>query len=238
MKKLLIFIGAIVAVLVIGFLVLAFSLGSIVKNGVNRVGPEVTQSKVELGDARISPFSGQGTLSNLVIGNPQGWQSSHAFALREISVHVDPGSLRGDHVVVNSIVIDQPDIIYESRLTTSNLQDLMKNIQQAAGTEKKTETKDGKPVKIEVKSFRLQNAKITVMGAGAAATVDMPPVVLENLGTREGGLTPEQLTVAVMKEVTAQAVQAAARIAMEKGLLEKGLNRLLNNRNEAEQPKK
>jgi len=45
--------------------------------------------------------------------------------------------------------------------------------------------------------------------------------VMENLGTREGGLTPEQLAAAVLKEITAQVAQVGAKKAVEKGLLDK-----------------
>jgi hypothetical protein len=227
MKKLLYVFGGVLVLLVIIFFAVALSLGSIIKSGVNKVGPQVTQTSVELGSAQVSPFSGHGTLSNLVVGNPPGWQSAHAFSLGQISMDVEPRSLMGDHVVINSIVIDQPDIIYETRLTSSNLQDLLKNIQASTGGEKEPKTKDGKPMKIEVKSFRLQNAKLTAIAAGNSATVEMPAVVLENLGTQEGGLTPQQLAVAVVKEVTAQAVQAGASAALESGALEKGLRKIL-----------
>ena len=227
MKKLLYVFGGVLVLLIVIFFAVALSLGSIVKGGVNKVGPQITQTSVELGSAQVSPFSGQGTLSNLVVGNPPGWQSAHAFSLGQISMDVEPRSLMGDHLVINSIVIDQPDIIYETRLTSSNLQDLLKNIQESTGSEKEPKTKDGKPMKIEVKSFRLQNAKLTAIAAGNSATVEMPAVVLENLGTKEGGLTPQQLAVAVVKEVTAQAVQAGASAAIEKGALEKGLRKIL-----------
>lgn len=235
MKILLGIIGSLIALAIVAFFVVALSLGSIVKGGVNKMGPQLTQSKVELASARISPFSGQGTLSDLVVGNPAGWQSDHAFSLGQISIDVQPRSLLADHVVVNSISIDRPEIVYETRITTSNLQDLMKNIQQAAGSQTTdSKAKEGKQTKIEVKSFRLENAKITAIVGTSRTTLDMPTVVLENLGTKEGGLTPQELTVAVMKAVTAQAVQAAGRVALDKGLLEKagvkagdGLRKLL-----------
>ena len=230
MKVLLSILGALVALAVIGFFVVAFSLGSIVKTGVNKKGPALTQSKVELGGAQISPFSGKGTLSNLVVGNPAGWQSPNAFSLGSVSIDVEPRSLMSDHVVINSIVIDRPEITYETRVTSSNLQDLLKNIQQAAGSGQTSTTKDGKPIKVVLKHFQLQNAKITAIAGEATANIDMPTLVLDDLGTREGGLTPEQLSVAIVKAVTAQAAQAGARIAIEKGVLEKagaGLEKLL-----------
>lgn len=222
MKTLLAILAGLVVLGVVAFLIVAFSLGSIVKGGVNKMGPKITQSKVELSSARISPFSGQGTLSNLVVGNPAGWQSDYAFSLGNISIDVQPRSLMGDHVVVNSILIERPEIVYETRITSSNLQDLMKNVQQASGSSSpQAETKEGKPVKIEVKNFRLENAKITAIAGTSRVTLDMPPLLLENLGTKEGGLTPQELSIAVMKAVTAQAVQAAGKVAMEKGLLDK-----------------
>lgn len=228
MKKLLVILAVVLVLLIGAFFIFASKLGSIVKSGVNRKGPEITQSKVVLQDAQISPFSGQGTLTNLTIGNPAGWQSENAFALGKISIHVEPKSLMGDHIVVNTLVIDSPEITYENRLTNSNLQDLMRNIQNATGGDKATQPQQqGEQPKIEVKQFKLQNGRITVMGAGRSATVDMPPILLENLGTQEGGLTPQELTIAVMKEVTSQAIQAAGRAALEKGVLEKGLNKLL-----------
>jgi uncharacterized protein involved in outer membrane biogenesis len=160
-------------------------------------------------------------LSNLVVGNPAGWQSGHAFSLGEISIDVQPRSLMADHVVVNSIVIDHPEIIYETRITNSNLQDLMKNIQQASGPSDQVQTKTGKQVKIEIKSFRMENAKVTAIAGDSQASVDMPALVLENLGTKEGGLTPQELSIAIIKAVTAQAVQVAGKVALEKGLFEK-----------------
>lgn len=228
MKKLLIILGIILAIAVVAFFVVASSLGSIVKSGVNRVGPQLTQSRVELKGARISPFSGQGTLTQLTIDNPSGWTSERAFSLGRISIDVDPRSLFGDHIIVRSVVIEQPEIVYETRITSSNLQDLLKNIQQATGSsETSPKTKDGKPVKIEIQSFRMLNAKITAIAGNNQGSVVMPDLLLENLGTREGGLTPQQLAVAVMKSVTTQAAQAGARAAIQSGALERGLEKIL-----------
>lgn len=231
MKIVLWVLGTVIALAIVAFFVVAFSLGSIVKGGVNHWGPQMTQTKVELGGARISPFSGHGTLSDLVVGNPPGWQSATAFTLHEISIDVVPSSLVSDHVVVKSLVIDQPEITYETKITTSNLQELVKAIQQSGGSSgnegPQARTKEGKPIKIEVKSFILKNGKITVIAGANTAKLDMPTLELQDLGTREGGLTPAQLTTAVAKAITAQVVQAGARKAIEKGVLDKAQDSLL-----------
>ena len=78
---------------------------------------------------------------------------------------MEPGSLLKDHIVINSIVISEPEITLETKITSSNLQDLLKNIQQSSdagdtppqpsGGESKP-AQPGKEVKLEVKSFRLE----------------------------------------------------------------------------------
>ncbi len=244
MKILLYILGAFVAVAVIAFLIVAFMLGSVVKKGVNLAGPKITQTQVVLEDAQISPFSCKGTLKGLTVGNPAGWTTPRAFYLGEVSIDMEPGSLAQEHIVINSIVIDQPEITFETKITSSNLQDLLKNIQGSStapaqpapqpqpGSEKPAEpaAQPTKPVKIEVKSFRLQNAKVIVAGLGTNVPVEIPSLVMENLGTREGGLTPEELSAAVLKEILAQVAQYGGKKAVEKGLLDKAgqeLNKLL-----------
>ncbi len=238
MKKILYILGGLFALTVIAVVVLIFSLGAIVKTGINRVGPQLTQSKVELKEARISPLSGVGMLKELTVGNPTGWQTTRAFFLKEITIELEPRSLTTDHIVINRILIDQPEITYETTITNSNLQDLLKNIQQAAAGDKpatqpstqpqtqpqsKPEAKPAKQAKIEIKSFRFQNATIHLSGAGKDLTMPMPmpELVLENLGTREGGLTPEELSVVIMKEISAQVAKAALTSAAKKGLFDK-----------------
>jgi hypothetical protein len=233
-----IFLSIVAFLLALGLaamLFVAFKLGTIVKTGVNHAGPKITQTSVVLEDADISIFSGKGTLKGLTVGNPAGWTTPRAFYLGEVSIDLEPSSVTKDTVVINSILIDAPEITYETRITTSNLQDLLKNIQNSGGQGSGTPSADeaageSKPVKLIVKSFRLQNAKVIVAGAGTSVPVELPTLALNDLGTREGGLTPQQLASAVLKEITAQVAQVGAKKAVEKGLLDKAgseLNKLL-----------
>jgi len=228
MKKLLYILGGLLALAVIAFVVILFTLGSIVKTAVNRVGPTITQTTFVLNGAEISPFSGSGTLKELTIGNPKGWTTEHAFFLKEISISLVPKSITGDHIVINSILIDNPEIIYETTITNSNLQDLLKNIQQSTGgtnqtaqTETKPEAKPAKETKIEIKSFRLQNVTVKIAGGGSVYTVKVPDLVMADLGTKEGGLTPNELATVIVKEISSQAAKAALSSAAKSGLLDK-----------------
>ncbi|HWA86672.1 MAG TPA: hypothetical protein VG710_10645 [Opitutus sp.] len=213
-KKLLITLGALVALLLVAYLCLAFFLGSIVKAGVNAIGPKITGTKMELAGAQISPLDGHGTLSGLAIGNPQGWSNANAFYLGKVHVEMKPFSVFGDHIVVDEIEIDQPEILYETKVVSSNIGDLLKNIETATSSSNaEARTKTGQPLKFEVKHFVMKNGKVTVGVGVAALPLPLPPIELNNLGTNEGGITSSQLAFAVMRSVTTSVISATTQAA-------------------------
>ncbi len=225
-KKLLYIFGGLFVLALIGFVVLQFFLGSIVTSGVNRFAPSITQTKVVLGSAAISPLSGKGTLSDLQIGNPKGWSDGNLCSLGKVHLDVAPFSIFGDHIIINEITIDAPEFNYETKLISSNVADLLKNIESSIGGGKTAQAtaKNGNPIKFEVKKFRLANGKVRIGAGGLASavgvggvTLPMPAISLDNLGTKEGGITPDQFAFAVMKNVTASVVSATASAALDIG---------------------
>lgn len=196
--------------LLVGYFVVAYSMGSVVKAGVNRVGPRITQSKVELAGAKISPLTGAGTLTGFTVGNPQGWSDANAFSLGKVSIDLEPGSVLKDTIVINEIVIDQPEFLYETKLVRSNIQDLLKNIEAYTGGNKEIGEKEGPPKKFIVKKFRLTNGKATVGVGVAALPVPLPAISLDNLGVAEGGITGAQLSRAILADVLRSIVNATA----------------------------
>ena len=165
-------------------------------------------------------MTGRGTLRGLVIGNPKGWSENNLGALGKIHIDVAPFSILGDHIVVNEIEIEAPEFNYETKLIASNVKDLLKNIEQVTGSWDKAGepvAKSGKPIKFEVKHFRLKNGRVRLGVGTAAMTVPMPPIELSNLGTKEGGITPDQLVHAVMRSVTSSIVSATVQAAGQIG---------------------
>lgn len=207
-KKLLLLGLVVVLALYVG---LTFFLGSIVKAGVNSFGPKLTQTKVELAGATISPLTGSGTLTGLAVGNPKGWSDNNAFTLGRVHVDLQPFSIFGDHIVINEITIDGPEFLYETKIIASNIKDLLKNIERFTGKSGQTaETRSGQPIKFVVKKFRLTNG-VARLGTGVAALpVPLPPIALDDLGVKEGGITPDQLASAVMKQVLGGIVAGTA----------------------------
>ncbi len=221
MKKLLVILGVLAGLALVGGLVLMFTLGPIITKGVNTFGPKITGTKVTLESVSVSPFTGSFTMKGLFVGNPEGWKSDKAFYMGKVHVSVSPlsvpGALLGSgHVVVKEVLIDEPQFVYETNVVNSNIKDLLKNIEKATGggaatpDEKPAEKTDkpAKQLKFEVKSFRLQNAKVTLGVGAAAATLPMPPITITDLGTKEGGITPDQAAGKVITNILGGIVSA------------------------------
>ena len=219
MKKALVVLafGALVAAVAL-YIGITYFLGSVVKAGVNSFGPKLTQTKVVLEGANLSPLTGTGTLSGLSVGNPAGWSDGNAFSLGQVHLDVDPMSLFGDHVVINEITIDAPVFNYETKIVSSNIKDLLKNIEAFTGSGgQEPATKEGKPIKFVVKKFRLTNAKATLGVGPAALPVPLPPVSLDNIGVAKGGITPDELTREIMSSVLGSIVNGTANALTQVG---------------------
>lgn len=203
--------GLLIVLLVLGvglYLTLHYFLGSIAKAGVNKFGPGITQTKVELKEAQISPISGTGTLSGFTVGNPAGWSTEDAFRLGKIHLSVEPMSFFKDHIVINELVIEQPEFNYETKIVASNVGDILKNIEASGSQKNQPATDDGKPIKMVIKKLRLEGGKVRVGLGPTAMALPMPPLVMSDIGVAEGGLTPAQVAYAIMANVTTNVVAA------------------------------
>src|SRR3954468_14173027 len=175
MKKILLYGTLFLLVVALGlYFTMQYFLGDIVKTGVNKFGPGITQTKVELEGANLSPLSGEGTLTGLTVGNPKGWTDANAFRLGNVHISMQPSSLMADHIVINELVIEQPEFLYETKIVASNIGDLLKNIEQSIGNNTTNpKTKDGKTIKMEIKKLTLHNGRVTLGAGGAAMTMPM-----------------------------------------------------------------
>ena len=95
-------------------------LNKSIKTGVETFGPKVTQTPVRLDEVKLSVLSGNGLLSGLYVGNPEGFKSENIFALGQVEVDIVPRSLLSDEIVINKIYIQKPHISYEKTFKSSS----------------------------------------------------------------------------------------------------------------------
>ena len=193
--KIILGLFVLVVLVVIGSL---FFLGSIVKSGVEKVGPRVTKTEMKLDHAKLSIFSGNGELKGFVIGNPEGFKSPSALKVGSVAIQVQPGSVLSDKVIVRSISVLSPDITFEGDLGGNNLKKLLDNIKGSSEKDQQTTTKSEKSSqkKFEVDDFLITGAKVqltTTLLGGGSTTLAIPEVHLKNLGQGKDGITAAEL---------------------------------------------
>ena len=180
-------------------------LNKSIKTGVETFGPKITQTSVTLDDVKLSILSGDGQLSGLYVGNPEGFSSEHIFALGKIEVDMDAGSLFSDEIVINKIYIKEPQISYEKTLKTSNLKELLRNIEESTGSDETTETETPKDDEaatgkdVLIKEFIIEQPKAFLGIIGLGATVTLPSIELTNISSSE-----KKIAETVLKQVIAK----------------------------------
>src|SRR5215831_17669655 len=145
-------------------------LGTIIKKGVETVGPKITKTDVKLNSVTLSFLSGSGKIKGFVVGNPQGFKSPAAISVGTANLALEPRSLFADKVIVKDISVDAPEITFETDLTAVNLKKILSNIEETTGGggEKSASPQTNQPVlsqpaesnagkKLEVDNFLIRN---------------------------------------------------------------------------------
>lgn len=220
MKKLAI-VFAIFAVVALA-LIFGFSkiLSEGIVAGVKTYGPDVTQTPVTLDDVSLSAFSGSGSISGFVVGNPEGFSSEYAMKLGDFSVSLKPASLISDKIVINEILIDAPEIIYETNSSfKTNIGQILKNVEEFTGPADETTPEevvedDAPSKKIEIGLFRLSNVKVSVVNpllGEDGLVLTLPTIELKDLGKGEEGATIAEVMKVVLASVNKETIAAMSQ---------------------------
>lgn len=197
--------------------VVVMNLGSGLKTLVETLGPEMTQSQVSLGKAKISLMSGEGSFKNLVIGNPEGFDTQHAFSLGEISFKLDPESVTTDTIVVESLRILAPKIIMESGRGGSNLDRIQENIQAYLGSSApSSEAEEGVSKNIVIKDLLISDA-VLEYGLLGSTTLELPlpELHLTHIGEEGQGVSIAEASAKIIAEIS----KSASKEALKSGAL-------------------
>jgi len=196
-----------VLLIILGAVGVHFFLDSAIKKGIETFGPQITKVSVKLDSVSLSLLSGSGKIQGFVVGNPEGFKTPSAISVGTASLALQPKSLLSDKIVVKSIVLEAPEITFETDLKSVNLKKILANVEEASGGAKETKEKEAKPgKKLEVDEFKIIGGKVHVSVnlpamAGQSATVKLPDIQLSDLGKGSDGITPAELSKQVLQAI-------------------------------------
>jgi uncharacterized protein involved in outer membrane biogenesis len=181
MRKLFLSVVIILVVLiVVAVIVVGFFLGTIVKTGMETVGPKITQVSIKVDAVNLSLLTGSARVKGLVVGNPEGYKTPQAISVDSAAVGVNPFSVLSDKIVVRSVRVEAAEITFEGGLGGNNLSKIMDNVNAIAKTGRK----------IEVDDFLITGAMVHVNLTGMSGkemTLPLPDIHLTNLGKGNAG---------------------------------------------------
>lgn len=202
MKKAGIAVIVLLALAAIGVYWAYNSLDVIVKFALEHYGPDIAGVSVTVGEVRISPGDGRGSLKGIEIGNPAGFTAPRAARLGEISVALDPATVRAPIVIVHDITIDSPAITYERGKGGTNLDAIQRSI--AAYVERSAPASPGGDRsapgadarhKFVIDKLSIRRARVTMTSAGLkgqGVSFDIPDIELADVGKDRGGVTASE----------------------------------------------
>ena len=216
MKKFLIVLIVIVALIIGGGVAFLSSVNPLLVKAVNTYGPELTQTAVHLDKADISFLDGKGTLQGLTIGNPAGFKGQNAFTLDTIYAELDTGTLTDDVVVIRQIDMVAPRITYERTLKGDNIQTLIRNIKASTQSGKTGESGQQQAAKagstrIVISELIIRDGSISVILPGIDKPIDLalPEIRLKNIGDDNNQTTIADVAVLVLQHVSNAVLRSA-----------------------------
>jgi uncharacterized protein involved in outer membrane biogenesis len=185
-------------ILVVLFVVAAFSLGSILKRGVEKVAPAATQVDVKLKSAEVWLFAWRVQLIGFVLGNPPGYKTPSAVEVGDITVRFKPGTLLANKLVIDTIKVKAPIITLEGGLRDNNLKKIEKNlddyVDSSSATSKPSSAAPNSSAssalpapserKIQVNDLLITGAKLQVnskLSGGRTVVLSIPEIHLTDL---------------------------------------------------------
>ncbi|WIO74618.1 hypothetical protein QP938_01590 [Porticoccaceae bacterium LTM1] len=216
MKWILRLLAGVVVVIVAAVIISLAYVDRVVKEAVETLGPEFTQTEVTLGGVSLSFLSGSAGLSDLAVANPNGFSDAKAFSLGEVQVDLDIGSILSDTILVERVLVRAPEITFEQTAKGSNLKALQRNIESAVGpgSSQPAETQSTEPgKKLIIRDLKVADGQIhytNSLMAGKTTTVTLPEIHLTGIGEKSNGASASEVIQQLLSSINKEAIKAVA----------------------------
>ena len=217
MKKISIAVVVLAVIVAVGAFFLLGNLNGIVKAAVEKIGSDLTQTRVTLNDVDIEEISGKGVFRGFRVTNPDGFSDEDAFKFDEVSVTIDAASIFSDPVIIKEIVVVGPQVVYEFGDRGTNLDRLNESVRSKAGS---GGGKSEGP-KFIIENLILRDGKVAVRAPllDEKISLPLPTIHLTDIGKEGRGATPGDIADQTMEAILAGAGSALSSANIDMGAL-------------------
>lgn len=188
-KKIITVIVIVLLVLILASVLIFKIYGDqLIKSGVIAGAQNALQVDVRLEGVGLKLLAGEASLTNLEIDNPEGYKNPTFLKLGHAYVDLGVSTLLSDTVEIETVQLEDINLVIEQKGLTNNLQDILNNLPQSEPEPKPAEKGAGKNLRIkvlEIKNVQVEAKLLPI--PGRADQVKLPPmnIRLENVGSNE-----------------------------------------------------
>lgn len=188
-------------------------INAIVKEVIETVGTDTLKASVRVNTVDIKPFEGKGSLKGFSIANPKGFSNNSIVSVGDVGLQIDTASVLDDVKVIKEIYIDAIALRAEQKnITDTNIQALINNLESTSsnsGSSNSSSDSESSNVRLMIESFRIGDSSIALETEKfGGRTVKLPGYTQKNIGDKENGLTPEQISKTIMDTLLSRAKKA------------------------------
>ncbi len=203
--------GVLVVLIVLLVAIIAISIDAIARKGVERGATFALQVPTTLDSANVKVLSGGFAMSGLEVKNPEGFSAPHFLKMDDASVNVSLGTLAEEVVELPELTVSGIDMYLIKEGGKANYQVIMDNLKRFESEEKSPSdpANEGKKFvirKIEIKDVMVHASVLPLGVAGQTVDVEVPEIVLTNVGSAGQSVSMAEVINIVMKAVFATAL--------------------------------
>ncbi len=216
-------IAIVVVAVGVSTVLLMNNMDRIVKESFEAAGLELLGTPVSLEKVSITLLQGKASFAGLSISNPPGYSSAPALTLGLIEIDIDLSSVNEDVLVIEKILIRDPQVSYElDKDGVANIDVLQQSVEDAAppsGSDTGLMIID----RLDFKGGTI--AAIAAHKPGRQLTFDFPVLFMSDLGEPDGA-PPEQIGAEISEALMERIISAATRAGVD-SLVEKQKEKLI-----------
>ena len=198
-----------IIILVALIAIIIAAINPIAKTVIEDVAPHILGVKMKIEAIRIYPFRGRVELRKFTMFNPEncGYTSEYAMHFGFVNADVNLLSLFDKKkIILEEIALKDITINFETDMLTSNLQDILANIQKLAKEQEQKQEEENKqpPPNLQVDHFTMDNVGVYVVAKGTMSTGTGIPVKIDPigpLGTEPEGISAFDFAMHVMRAI-------------------------------------
>lgn len=171
----------------------------------------------KLRSADLKLTSGKLDFSDLVITNPEGYDSTHFLTLGQGDINVKLNTLLSDTVDVPRVVLSNLSVIIEKKEGKANYEAILENLEKLGGTEEPQEQPEQASAGVVIEELRIEQLTVTIKGYPFPADpiVIEEPIVLKNVPQDQSAATVAEVVGLVITSTLQTVVGSVADLPGE-----------------------